>query len=719
MSQIKSIPSNITGKINSILYRDHMQVITLYLENSQISDEEVKSVQLLFKERVTGKVYSFPIKISEIFGEIALCEAQVDLNMYGPLLFEGKTWDLYIERLHHDGVIKKQRVKSNQEPLELMYFHDQEEDRMLVPFSTNKYNFSFIVHSTKVIAKIENFTVNPKGIVSFEGFASYPDYDFSDKDHFEFRLLLVGESGEKVEFPLTTLYRPDLSDRFRRGVHSLDYSGFRGEFDIHQINMTNPLERYRVKVGIKQRDRGEKTVISNSIKILPHLEGGMLPKSFVVKSAGEKIRLTLSVLKKKRTFFIRSEKYDFISALKKDLRRKYILFRNSDMTKKLYYKLFGIIGKFPVKKNLIMFESFLGKQYSDNPRAIYEYMKEHYPEYDLRWAIDKKFEYNFEGKGLKYIKRFSLKWLFTMPRAKYWVTNSRFPLWIPKPEHTTYLQTWHGTPLKRLAADMQEVHMPGTTTEKYKRNFISEAGKWDYLISPNGYSTEIFRRAFRFDKEMIESGYPRNDVLYNQDNEDTNQMLRGTFGIPADKKVILYAPTWRDDQFYAKGKYRFDLELDLQRMKEEFGDEYVVLLRMHYLVAENLDISHYEGFVYDFSNHEDIRDLYLIADLLITDYSSVFFDYANLRRPMIFFAYDIDQYKDKLRGFYFDFENEAPGPLVKTTGEVIQAIKEFERTDFALDDSFESFYRKFCYLESGQSTKRVVDRVFKGSIGSR
>ena len=358
-----------------------------------------------------------------------------------------------------------------------------------------------------------------------------------------------------------------------------------------------------------------------------------------------------------------------------------------------------------------MFESFLGKQYSDNPRAIYEYLKQHHPEFEMHWSIDPRYIGNFHSKGIHYVKRFSIKWLFLMARARYWVTNSRMPLWIPKPKKTIYLQTWHGTPLKRLAADIDEVHMPGTDTLKYKADFYKESRNWDYLISPNAYSTEIFTRAFEFNKEVIESGYPRNDYLYTHNDTDEILSLKSKYALPNDKKIILYAPTWRDDNFYEKG-YKFDLELDLLKMRQELGNNYVVILRMHYLVAENLDLSPYRGFAYDFSHHEDIRELYLVSDLLITDYSSVFFDYANLKRPMIFYVYDIDNYRDKLRGFYFDFEKSAPGPLVKTTEEVISSVRNLEQSGFRVSDGYKEFIEKYCYLESGSSTKKVIERVF-------
>ena len=377
----------------------------------------------------------------------------------------------------------------------------------------------------------------------------------------------------------------------------------------------------------------------------------------------------------------------------------------------LAYKwLFLFVSFLPTNKNLIIFESFLGKQYSCNPRAIYEYLQRNHSEYELIWSVDPRFEKGFIDKGIPYARRFSVKWLLLMARARFWVTNSRMPLWIPKPKNTIYLQTWHGTPLKKLAGDMKEVLMPGTTTEQYKENFFRETRNWDYLISPNHYSTEIFKRAFQFDKKMIESGYPRNDIFYRPDRTMISEEFKKQHKLPDDKKIILYAPTWRDNQFYQIGKYKLDLHLDLEKLRNELGDEYIIILRMHYLVAENFNLEAYQGFAWDFSKHEDIQELYLISDILITDYSSVFFDYANLKRPMIFFTYDLEEYKDDIRGFYFDFEEKAPGPLVETTEEVIAAIKGIGEAALS-NDRMNEFYQRFCYLEDGHAAERVVKEV--------
>jgi CDP-glycerol glycerophosphotransferase len=378
---------------------------------------------------------------------------------------------------------------------------------------------------------------------------------------------------------------------------------------------------------------------------------------------------------------------------------------------KLYKFIFILIGLLPTKKNVIIFESFLGKQYSDNPRALYEYLILNSNSYEMYWSFDKDNIKKFQNKKLNMLKRFSFKWLFLVPRAKYWITNSRLPLWIPKPKHTTYIQTWHGTPLKKLGVDIEEVKMPNTTTENYRKNFVYEANKWDYLVSPNNYSTEIFKKAFVYNGKIIESGYPRNDFLTTNNKIDTINSIKRNLKLPENKKIILYAPTWRDNEYHTKGKYKFDLNFDLKKFEEELSDEYIIILRLHYLVSENLNLDGYENFIFDYSNYEDIRDLYLISDILMTDYSSVFFDFSILNRPIIFYTYDLDNYKNELRGFYFDFEKSAPGPICKTSDEVLNNIKKLNQNKKGFQ--YKEFNAKFCGLETGNSSKMVIETVFK------
>lgn len=391
--------------------------------------------------------------------------------------------------------------------------------------------------------------------------------------------------------------------------------------------------------------------------------------------------------------------------------------KKSKQILRVYKSIFQAVTYFPRNKKLIIFESFNGRQYSDNPRAIYEYMKEHNTDYRMVWSIDKNHLKQFDEKDIEYAKRFSFKWLWCMATAKYWVTNSRFPLWFRKSKNTVYLQTWHGTPLKKLGVDIRDVHMPDTTTDSYKENFLKESNKWDYLISPNEYSTNIFRRAFGYDGKMLETGYPRNDFLINSNNEKTKLKIKEKLGIEKGKKVILYAPTWRDNEYYDKGKYKFDIKMDLEKMKKSMGNEYVVLLRLHYLVSENIELSQFSGFAYDCSKYEDIRDLYIIADTLITDYSSVFFDFGLLNKPMLFYVYDIESYRDQLRGFYYDFEHKAPGKLLKTTDELILEIQDIEENGYQETENLREFTNTFSLWENGRATENIVNEVFNKSKG--
>ena len=403
----------------------------------------------------------------------------------------------------------------------------------------------------------------------------------------------------------------------------------------------------------------------------------------------------LNIVIRKELYSLRNRKpksFNRIIWLHHHLRELKRAYKSKKKMKIYLYK--NIFTKKQVNERKVVFESFLGKNYSDSPKYIYEYLLNSQKDYQYIWI------FNETGKDIpgnpKQVKRFSLAYYYHLATAKYWVSNARLPLHLKKREETVYLQTWHGTPLKKLANDMDEVSMPGTTTVKYKRNFTKEASNWDYLVSPNAYSTEIFKRAFQFKNEMLNVGYPRNDLLYTHNNEQHIVALKEKLHMPSNKKVILYAPTWRDDEFYEKGKYKFNLQLDLMKMKELLGDEYVVALRLHYLIAENISTEGLEGFAYNLSDYDDISELYLISDILITDYSSVFFDFANLKRPILFFTYDLEKYRDTLRGFYINMETEVPGPLLKTTDDIIESIQNINQIEEQYRDKYDTFYGRFC-----------------------
>ena len=383
------------------------------------------------------------------------------------------------------------------------------------------------------------------------------------------------------------------------------------------------------------------------------------------------------------------------------------IFRNKKALGRFLYT--HVFLKRPMVKNWILFESFFGKSFSDSPKYIYEYISANLPgKYKCIWIINKR-RTNIPFRHKK-IKRFSIRYYYYLARCGYIVFNSRQPAWVVKREGNVFLQTWHGTPLKKLVFDIEDIN---SATPKYKQQVYKQSRAWDYLIAANGFSSETFKRCFLFDNTILNTGYPRNDILHSPDRDQIAAIMRRRLGIPEDKKIILYAPTWRDDEFYDKGLYKFELHLNLDLMRKVLGDEYLILIRTHYFIADSLDLSALSGFAYNVSKYDDISELYLVSDILITDYSSVFFDFANLKRPMIFFTYDLEKYRDVLRGFYIDIEREVPGPLVFTTDEVIDAIKGIDLVTKQYKERYKEFYNRFCGWEDGQASKKVVESVFK------
>src|SRR6185437_9314215 len=183
-------------------------------------------------------------------------------------------------------------------------------------------------------------------------------------------------------------------------------------------------------------------------------------------------------------------------------------------------------------------------------------------------------------------------------------------------------------------------------------------------------------------------------------------------GVPAGKRVAMYVPTWRDNQHDGTSRYGLDLKLDLVAASEELAQDYVLLIRGHHLMAGWKLAEAEPGFVFDVTGYPDINDLLRITDVLITDYSSVSFDFAPTGRPMLFFTYDLAEYRDKLRGFYFDFEESAPGPLLSTSAEVIAALDNLDAVVAESKPAYEAFAARFCPLDDGKAASRACDRIF-------
>jgi CDP-glycerol glycerophosphotransferase len=363
-------------------------------------------------------------------------------------------------------------------------------------------------------------------------------------------------------------------------------------------------------------------------------------------------------------------------------------------------------------KDAVLYTCFNGRQYSCNPRAIHEEMVRQGIDLPQLWVVnDAQVEL---PDTVTPIRLNGQEWHDAMASSRYIVTNHRIGDWFQRHPDQVVLQTWHGTPLKKIGRDVKEVHFayaPGMKQALQGAANYPKLPEWSYLISPNPFSTKIMKRAFAFKGEILETGYPRNDVLYSADAKFIAASVRARIGIPAGKRVVLYAPTWRDDQFYGRGRYKFEMPIDLDRARAALGEDHVLLVRLHSNIVDGVPNAG-DGFVYDVSLYPEIAELYLISDVLVTDYSSAMFDYANTRRPMLFFTYDLADYRDRLRGFYFDFEKEAPGPLLETSDALIDALRSADSAVAPYTAAYDAFAERFCSLEDGKAAARVIDRLF-------
>jgi len=371
-----------------------------------------------------------------------------------------------------------------------------------------------------------------------------------------------------------------------------------------------------------------------------------------------------------------------------------------------------------VDNKQIIFESFMGRKYVDSPKAIYEYMlsNDKYKDFKFVWAFKHPEEYKYlsENKNTRVIKYGSKEYYKVYSTSKYWVTNSRVPDVIIKKKNQIYTQCWHGTPLKKLGFDISVQGGNALNSLKDIRyKYQVDSKKYTYMISPSKFCTEKFTSAFNLkavgkENIIIEKGYPRNDFLVNYKEEDIEK-IKKNLNLPADKKILLYAPTWRDNQHQSGLGYTYKTEVDFDYLSKKLGKDYIILFRAHYFVANSFDFEKYKGFIYNVSDYNDINDLYIISDILITDYSSVFFDYALLKRPMIFYMYDLEDYKNKLRDFYFDI-SELPGPIVEKEKDLINEIENLTK-NFKFDKKYQDFNNKYNYLDDGKASQRVTEAI--------
>lgn len=365
--------------------------------------------------------------------------------------------------------------------------------------------------------------------------------------------------------------------------------------------------------------------------------------------------------------------------------------------RRAYYRACRLL---PADDNLAVYAAYWNRGYACNPAAIFEKAKELAPGIRGVWVVTKD-RTDSMPPGVEYVVDGSARCLRTMARAKYLVNNVNFPYELPKRRGAVLVQTQHGTPLKKMGTDLRD-HAPAARGMNFDR-LVEQCGRWDFLVSSNPHTTEVFTRVYPGDYEVLETGYPRVDRLVNA-SLDRGNRVRAELGIAPGKTVVLYAPTHRDHQDQAAPL------LDPQRLADQLGDSHVLLVRSHYFDDPGNAPS--RGVV-DVSSHPSIEDLCIAADVLITDYSSVMFDYAALDRPIVLYAPDWEEYQ-RARGVYFDILAEGPGTVATTQEELVEVFLSGEYAGPVAAKRLSGFRARFCPYDDGRAAERVVRRVFLG-----
>jgi CDP-glycerol glycerophosphotransferase len=390
-----------------------------------------------------------------------------------------------------------------------------------------------------------------------------------------------------------------------------------------------------------------------------------------------------------------------------------------------------------VNPKLFVFESYMGRSYSCNPKALYQEML-HDPKYRgyefvwvfrqplieqlARFACDQTETSRMfsvsdveELKHARIIRYASTEYHRVYAQAKCWITNSILPTYLSPSIKQFLLQTWHGTPFKRLGFDLADGVESGMfSIKEVRQRYRNEAERVDAFLSPSLFCTEKFISAFDLATinkadQVIETGYPRNDFLSTFTERDVAETKR-RLAVPEDKKLLLYAPTFRDNQHRAGQGFSYELAIDFNKWRHRISNEYFVLFRSHYLVIPQLNLEPFQDFVLDVSEVNDVNDLYIVSDLLITDYSSVFFDYAMLNRPIIFYLYDRDDYAQNLRGFYLR-EKDLPGPVTTNEDELLKSLATVSEWQSNCALKLKDFRQRFCPWQDGYCARRALSAL--------
>lgn len=356
----------------------------------------------------------------------------------------------------------------------------------------------------------------------------------------------------------------------------------------------------------------------------------------------------------------------------------------------------------PVKKNKIIFNSYCGKGYGDNPKYIAEELLKRDKKLDLVWMVNDINE--LLPKGIRPVLNNSRKARYELATSRIIICNVKQALSFKKKRSQYYIQTWHGSfGLKYIEKDVQD-KLP----INYLRKTIADSKNIDLLLSNSNWQTEEYKRAFWYDGEILEKGFPRNDIFFNLSKEK-REIIKKEMKVPLDKRVLLYAPTFRESR--SLDVYNIDLYTIKETLKKKTKDEWIVLVRLHPNITSYSDLFCGLEFI-DVTSYPDGQEVLAISDILITDYSSNMIDFILMNKPVFLYASDIEEYKKErgLKPVYYNL----PFPLCQNNKELIDAVNAFEDDGYLKE--LKEFKKQYHSYDDGNSSKNVVDIILSKII---
>jgi CDP-glycerol glycerophosphotransferase len=294
--------------------------------------------------------------------------------------------------------------------------------------------------------------------------------------------------------------------------------------------------------------------------------------------------------------------------------------------------------------------------------------------------------------------------------------NMHQPIYHRKPAHQIQIQTFHGYPFKQMGRSHWAVQQRDVV---HVRSYLERAADWDYLVSPASYGSEALAREFGFPNTVLEIGYPRNDLLLSPGADKITAEVRDRLGIRPGQIAVLYGPTFRDTMSIDDNTAAMVDFLDVDRLAHSLGEQFVIMVRGHAFNARLGERIGSRGTIIDVTDYPDVAELCLASDAAILDYSSLRFDYGLTGKPMIFMVPDLVQYQTEARGSLWAYEPTAPGPLLETTDQVVDALRDLDRVRSDHAEAYAAFREDYLDLDDGHATERLVGAVFGAGRSDR